>query len=1273
MATENPTHVAGFTIQTPIEFGTFGRCYVGFHSQEGRRILKILRDGEEVALSDEEHAKLQADNPLLFFEPRQQTEQGQRILIGHFHQAASMGLLVSGSEIQKGCEKTTRELDPNNECAQTVRSTTLQQKLELVKVLAQRIEKMHSEKKTFPYLTPWSVMLSDAQPKLVDVGLGYSPDKLDLGQVHEDILCYFAPEVVRCLAEKKPLQVGPAADIYALGLTARSILLEKVVEMEGSPAPAPAPAGGAAAPAAPAAGLTKRESILAGRTWKKTYQEKISTRLERCLARAASSDPRRRHGSVTEFVREIDSILKSKEIAWTPPSKAPQAVFAALVVLAILIGGYFALRPSPKEYLARKAYVDATHEGDLQKRLDLLTKAPQPDSGPLVETLRLKAITLLDQAQKTPANTPQAVEAVRAYATSQKNGTNDADALTARFVAAFMQRWALMERTDSTKELTEIAGSSPSDEKAKMLPLLANCALRVAPFGVEGGDLKPEDVKRWLDASREALGEDSPLKRLWPKPSGYEKFPELQQTSYHAGWIAKALTGRLKTLLAPPDDSAVSELLEARDTFPTFATSGAYAIQLAKAAKDEKTIAEAKAALDAAQKLKRENQTFGEGTLALANLAFTTAKIAKQDQAKAFNEAKAAYKTALLDKASTPGLDLAPLANRGVLLSGKEAGIATARDERITGDAQKNRSLLNDAATALQDYLDASDKDKTLQEGSPDVHVALGLIFVALGRQEDAEPHLGWVYVDGELKKDAKYRVEGDVVNKPVSEIFYKKCRKDLEDLLGKESPDEAKHQALHEKLDALAKLEKFDLSFMPLNDAKQHLKIAEALKPGKKRKDALLAARNTFDGVFSKDETWQEGVEGRMRAALLLARDEDDPKESGAFLAEAQTFLDKAPDALKARKISQKEVAKALDPQTSAVRKEWFALLDRWLKAKGDSVDLSNENDQLFVTTILKVAEGDGKTELDQVAKGHVAQVHFVIGKWSADQKKWTEAVTHLGAAVDNLPPEKDALISQAALAAADIALLHSKDVREEEAPWKGAAGATAWGRDVLAKRLGAQNYRSFVDQVKQGKITLFKDAEAAKRLVDDILKNETSVTVDDLTFATKIYAKSAKAYLLLARGKAAQGAKPEAKDAARTAMDNSDAAREPDIFVEAAHIYCVSAPDSDVKTADFKSVVEKAQGLSSNAAGKWKENAALLPNAYAPLYWLGRHNQASADDRTGGLGGTPDDTAKKQYGAAQKNYEDYKKAVTDAGSNAVPEASDLQTRINTCAINSQ
>ncbi len=133
MANENPTHVAGFQIHTAIEFGAFGRSYVGFHSQEGRKILKILRDGEDVGIAEDEFAKLKDDPSLLHAEPRHQ-QDGNRVLVGHFIQAASLGLLALGSDLQKGCEKTLADLDPNGDCANMLRQATLEQRAEAAEI-----------------------------------------------------------------------------------------------------------------------------------------------------------------------------------------------------------------------------------------------------------------------------------------------------------------------------------------------------------------------------------------------------------------------------------------------------------------------------------------------------------------------------------------------------------------------------------------------------------------------------------------------------------------------------------------------------------------------------------------------------------------------------------------------------------------------------------------------------------------------------------------------------------------------------------------------------------------------------------------------------------------------------------------------------------------------------------------------------------------------------------------------------------------------------------
>lgn len=1276
-----PTHVAGFTIQTPIDFGVFGRCYVGFHSQEGRRILKILRDGEELALSDEEHAKLKEDPTLLPFEPRQQTEQGHRILIAHFFQAASMGILAQGSELQKNCDKTLRDLDPNSECAGMLRGTTLQQKLELVKTLAQRVEKLHAEKKTFPFLTPWNVMLSDAQPKLVDVGLGYAPEKLDLDGVHEDVLAYFAPEVVKCLADKKPVQVSPSADVYALALTARSILLERVIDVEGSGAPAPAQAAagpGPGAPAAPAPAPSggKRQALLAGKTWKRTPQEKISARLEGVLTRAASPDPRRRP-TAEGFRKEIESILKDKAIVWTPPSQAPKLVAIGLLVLAIVAGVALALIPSPVEKQAQGAYAKLTGIADPKAQYDAFNqqqasifKNMTPELAKKhPEILKVEGVSLLALAAKgTEDQRRLAVSTLRSYGKDWVPSTAG-DGMTARFISAFIQRWALLELKESTDELKGLAsGSIPADPGAKMIPTLAAIALRVGPFGVEGGDLKPEEAKAWLEATRDARADDAALGRAWPVPEGYEKFPDTKGLSYHSKWIATLLGGRLKAISG--DESAGADLKEGSDAFPCFASTAAVALYAARAAKTADDIAKAQAALAEAAKLKKDNQTFGEGTLALADLAAKSARLAAdggKNDAGRWRDVVKAYETARADKAMTPGLDVTALAEKGRLLARRELGIAIARDAGSAGNA----NALKEAEAALSEVLAAFEKDKDFQNTlAPATHQALGLVLmVQPPRLGEAYPELAFFYNDGDPKNG--YRKADDPSNKDVTTAFFNQVKTQFEALLASDKPDQAKHDALHVQLDALCKLEKFDLSFLALNDAKLDRKDADGFK-GKKRVDALLRARNSFENVFNTSETaWAEGLAGYVEAATTVIHETgDDTQAAGKALTELQAFLDKAEGTLKGKKVPAKEIAKALDPARAQVRKEWFTVLGKWLGARADSTDLSNPDDMAFVTTILNVAEGQGAPELDAPTKSLVAQVHWTLGKFEYDQKKWTEAVKDLGQAVDGFADDKIALRSQAALLAADIALTRPGDVRAGETPWGGGASAAiTWGRDLLAKRLGYSSYRTLADAVKQGKNKLITDEEAAKRLVDDILKNESSVTVDDITLATGIYTKSARAYLLLARGKAkpAPGENLDAKDAAKKAMDLADAQKEPEIAVEAAHIYFMSAPPVDYKSPDFRSVIDKAIGLSQAAAAKWASDAGKLPFAFAPLYWKGRNMQAVADDRASV---SLDDTAKKLYLDAQHAFEDYKKACQAAQcAFAVNEAADVDDRIGNCA----
>src|SRR5581483_499372 len=190
----------------------------------------------------------------------------------------------------------------------------------------------------------------------------------------------------------------------------------------------------------------------------------------------------------------------------------------------------------------------------------------------------------------------------------------------------------LLERTESTKELKAIAEATPSEPAAQTIPGLAKCALRVGPFGIEGGDPKPNEASDWLALTRAARAPDSPLVRSWPIPPGYEGNKSVQSVSYGGGWTAKLLGARLESVLR--DDAATTDLKEVADVFPVFAARAAFAIHVGRSAKDESDVTKARDLLAEAVKLKREGQPFGEGALALAYLAAKSASIARTDLAK---------------------------------------------------------------------------------------------------------------------------------------------------------------------------------------------------------------------------------------------------------------------------------------------------------------------------------------------------------------------------------------------------------------------------------------------------------------------------------------------------------------------------------------------------------------------------------------------------------------------------------------------------------------
>ncbi|MEZ0231001.1 MAG: hypothetical protein ACAI25_20455, partial [Planctomycetota bacterium] len=768
-----------------------------------------------------------------------------------------------------------------------------------------------------------------------------------------------------------------------------------------------------------------------------------------------------------------------------------------------------------------------------------------------------------------------------------------------------------------------------------------------------------------------ARGADAALERTWA-PSGpdWEKLANKPVASgWKAKWVATALLGRLKDL--SPTDNGQAELQAAKDAYPCFATHGALALHAARFAKDEKDIDAAKKEIEAATKLMREGGSFAEGSVALADLLAKQAATAK-DPVAGYKAAQKAYAQAANEKPATPGADLKAACTRGALVAGAKSGIAVGilvATGSLSGDTTV---ALREAEQGLVDFIGPAEKDAKNPENAalvPDAHVALGLVIQAQPNRPTSEwlDHLLHAYKDADLVGQHAYRLADSPANPVSTKLLFEQAKKDFVANATAEKVDTDKDKQLHDRIDALCKLEKFDLSFMTLADAQSHKGIALGMKDKKKRTAEFRAAASAYQGVFAMDGNWQAGLEGIVEVLGIIADETDDTKDAGKALTDAQQFLDKATDNLKQRKIAGKDVTKAIDAQKGIVRKKWFTVLAKWLNSKGDSADFAQQDDQDFATTLFAVAEGSGAPELEGAARAQVAQLHWLYGKWCYDQKNYTVAAANLALAVEGLPPEKDALQSQAALLAADVALTKAENVRADESPWHGGVKEAAnWGRDVLAKRLGFQGFKQLFDAARQNKLTLIKDEAAAKRLVEDILKNEDSVSAEDLGAAAIIYGKSAKAQLLLARAKQKANAKDEARSAAKKALDLADA-QQPEVIVEAASIWCLSTTNEDMSTSDFKNIVDKAVATKDAAATKLKGDAARFKFAFVGLYWLGRYHQAMADEKSNAK---QDAEAKKFYGEAQKSYNDYIKAVQEAGADRPPEAQDADTRARKCGI---
>lgn len=752
---EVPSHVAGYTIMRSLRLGVFGADYLG-HSNEGLRLVKVLREGEGLAVSEEAYAALEADAQLLHYEAGAALSQDQRVLTAHTVQAAAFGVLVGGSPLQNECLETTREFDMDQKVASTLRGTTLVQKAQLLLQVAQVVERLHKAKQAFPYITPWNVILEADQARLVEVGLGFRPDdpKFDLARVPEDVLVYLAPEVQRALAEKTVVQVSPAADVYALAATARSILLNRVAD------PA-APAG------AKDAAASRRELALKGGGLKLEPHQLFSRELEALLRSALSLDPARRP-SAAQVAARLHELVQAGKVTYTPPPVWPTyaaigaGVVAALLLVAMVIIG---MRPPPDRVASRRAYAAASRLTDPVAREEALRAATVTgDDGVakiIPEARRLLAITRYvrwarsqkDAPPTTPPATPQAttspggqgqdapatpapagelVEILAALDRDVVAGHDDALAQTARFIAATLRRWELggAAREAADKELDALARA---DVRPEALRDLAAAARALTATGQERQPT-PDELARWSEAANSASADAGFLAQPYPahgEADGYDSDPEVLDRPVAVGldsaWLGRLIAGRIQALLGRHED-ARSKFASARDV-TTFATQAAYGLQLAATATRPEDLALARKLLEGATS---RRGPFAEALLAQGRIELRQAYAAPAEQrAAGFARAVEALQGATGAPADTPGLDVAGAALALELEARfyEATSLATAPEQ---GDEalRKLDALQRRAQEALPAFLDAH---------GPDLSLARGLVRVNRGEPATAD------------------------------------------------------------------------------------------------------------------------------------------------------------------------------------------------------------------------------------------------------------------------------------------------------------------------------------------------------------------------------------------------------------------------------------------------------------------------------------------------------------------------------------------------------
>lgn len=1280
-----PSHVAGYTIMgaKALRLGVFGRDYLG-HSQEGLRLLKVLRAGEGLVVGEETYAALKEDASLLVFEAGSGGETS--VFTHHTVQAAALGVLVGGSPLQNEVIETTREFDEEQRCAATLRSTTLVQKVQLLKQLSDALAGLHKRGVQHPWLTPWNVVLEGDRIRLLEVGLGLKPDDPGFKResIPEDVLVFLAPEVLRAVREGTIVQASPAADVYALAATARAFLHNRV--------PDPSPTG-----APPDA--SRHDLALRGAGLELRPHDHYSRELEQLLQRALTADPQRRP-SAAELSSGLQRLVEAQQLEWKPVPTWPKYAAIGVAAVAVLVGAFLLLRPDPQRVLAQRSYAEATRTQDPEQRKVILQKATvRGDDGSeqlLPEARRLQAVDAWVAWERAPQTaSKEQLEAVLQGLEDQLiTGREDELSRTARVVVGLMRRW---EQAGPAREKGDalLKGVTGDDD----LAALARAALAMTAAG-PATPPKEEELKRWSEAAAGAGLEVGPLQHPWPLHAEGDYTRELGVEpvgiSLQAGWIAQLVGGVVQTARGMQADAS-TKLKPARDAVPIFATKAALGLLLAGMATTPENAAEARSLLEEALAVR----DFAEARLALGRLQLAAA----HQKGSGFREAVAAFQAAAGAAPETPGADIAAraqLLEAEALFYQATAQAAAAFREGAASEADKA------ALEQLNELLRRCEEDpQRFERFLPDAHVARGLVLSKLKQADKAAEDLLFLFQDKDVTRGwaelpalapvPPTRQDPAQAVKPLFEALLARVENlaanaKKEDLSGLERVlGQAKALT---KLPSAKVLEPADHLRLLLAEVKGALTRAKLLPDGRQADQALAEAEAACKAALElagQTERWLDALSAKLEVYKAMAQ----RVSAGARIGEALAPLKKAIDELNAAAQTLPAVLRRqwrdFEPkEMSGLREAYMSRVDAYAKdreADWNAIDLQNPGySPEQATEEIEVLEQAARLFGEEVPPEQAFKVATL--RWRLMQlyraRRLNPKVLEHGELASRLLDVIDPAAEPRVVPLGEKVhyLLGLIAVREGESLKGTLRDPRQYGYDELSRAAGARDFADLRNRMRAGNWQPKQDP--ARLLAEDVVKaydDEKVVPRDpkygqevrdarrieaELVFATQMDPKNATAFLTLARVQFSLGQdKLEAAvKSAETSYELAQAAGQDKLatLVQAARLYCYARFQLSSKAATdpekFRTIAERGAKAAEELFRR-DQQATQASYNFGPAYWVARsyYEEGLAAQRNNRV-----DLARPALDKAKTAFEDFRRQVE--GHDVPAEASQWQSQ---------